>query len=677
MRKTLLTLGLFLSLICTSLFAGETIVAKALSTLEFSGITQLTDTSVLIEFDSNESYDDVVIYRSTDTSNWAKITTIDWIDCFYLGEYVDKNLQTNKKYYYKLVFYDSYDNQYGDFTEVKSIKLSKNVFPQSDSITVPTLKKVTQISSNKLAIEFESYEDVYIFKKTVSSDWTKIAEVSWKDKSVYIDNNIKPNETYEYKLTACEYSYSYDCNLFSNFSTTKKISTTSISYPKSDYLTTPNLVSVSSNSATSLKLKFDCNYDTYIYRKTSTSDWKNIATLDFWDDEYIDKNLIPNEKYYYKLISFEHSEVYDCKLYSNFSETKSYTPNVATIKNFSAKGTFRGVNLKWSKNSDVTGYKIYMATSKSGKYSLVKTITNSKTTSYEKTGLSVNKKYYFKICGYKTISQKNYTGPFSSVVSATTKKLSYPSKTQLQGYYKSIDVFWEPVTGADGYQIYISTSKNGKYKCVKNITKQSSSSVTIKNLKNLTNYYVKIRAYDVVSSKKVYSDFSKILKIKTISSKASNIKRTIRVTKPEIYEINSVGGVTFEIYWRNQSSKKIKYLRFYVTPYNAVNDPVYWLGNSSTWCYSTGPYSKTNVGEYYRYKGEWETIFKEKSSYSTLYPTYTLKKPDLQNTFNCCMWENVWYNFDVDKIKLSKIKIEYMDGTSKTISGSDIKYAIW
>ena len=123
--------------------------------------------------------------------------------------------------------------------------------------------------------------------------------------------------------------------------------------------------------------------------------------------------------------------------------------------------------------------------------------------------------------------------------------------------------------------------------------------------------------------------------------------------------------------------KKIKYLEFYVTPYNAVNDRMSWLGKSSTWCYKTGPISKTTVGEYYRYKGEWEPIFKEKNTYSILYPTYTLKKPDLKNTFNCSIWESVWYNSDIDKIKLSKIRIKYMDGTSKMISGKDIKYAVW
>ena len=462
MKKIILTFCLFLSLAFASMFADFNITVRALDVPEFSELKQLTDNSVLIEFDS--FYEDVVVYRKTEATNWKKVATVDcsWDEQYY----IDKNLKSNTKYYYKLASYDSEDNEVGTYTAVKSVMLKKNFLLKSNNLIEPELD------------------------------------------------------------------------------------------------------SISSISATSIKLEFYCWEDTYIYRKTSNTDWKIIATVGLLDSEYVDNNLTPNTKYYYKLISFEHSYLYDCKLYSDFSDTKSCTtkspqiknvsatPKIPQILNLSAIGNYKSINLKWSKKSDVTGYKIYMATSKNGKYSLVKTIANNKTISYKKTGLTINKKYYFKICGYKTISKKNYTGPFSTIVSAKVKKLSYPSKVQLQGYYRSVDVYWEPVSCADGYQIYMSTTKTGKYKCIKSISKQTSSSATIKNLKNLTNYYIKIRSYDKVSGKKVYSDFTKITKIKTISKKASDIKRTIRITKPIISEMNFLGGVDFEIYWRNQSSKK-------------------------------------------------------------------------------------------------------------------------
>ena len=670
MKKITLTFCLFISLVFASMFTDFNISVSALDEPEFLGITQLTDNSVLIEFDLHKSYNDVIIYRSSDTYNWDIITTIDWLDCIYTGEYVDKNLKENQTYYYKLTFYDSYNNQYGASSEVKSIKLSKNVLPKSENLTAPSIDSISSISATSIKLNFSCYENTYIYRKTSNTDWKIIATVELFD-SEYVDKNLTPDTKYYYRLISYEHSYIYDCKLYSDFSDIKSC--------------TPKISQIKNISATgdytSINLKWSEKSDVTgykIYMATSKNGkYSLVKTIaNNKTISYKKTGLTINKKYYFKICGY--------KTISKKNYTGPFSTTVsATVKKLSypskvqLQGYYKSIGIFWEPVSDADGYQIYMSTSKNGKYSLVKTIANNKTISYKKTGLTINKKYYFKICGYKTISKKNYTGPFSTTVSTTVEKLSYPSKVQLQGYYKSIDIFWEPVSDADGYQIYMSTSKTGKYKCIKSISKQTSSSATIKNLKNLTNYYIKIRSYDNVSGKKVYSDFTKITKIKTISKKASDIKRTIRITKPKISKMNFLGGVDFEIYWRNQSSKKIKYLEFYVTPYNAVNDRMSWMGKSSTWCYITGPIRKTTVGEYYCYKGEWETIFKEKNTYSTLYPTYTLKKLDLNNTFNCAVWENVWYNSDIDKIKLSKIRIKYMDGTSKTISGKDIKYSIW
>ncbi|MEE1025445.1 MAG: hypothetical protein U0L55_00365, partial [Acutalibacteraceae bacterium] len=77
MKKITLTFCLFISLVFASMFTDFNISVSALDEPEFLGITQLTDNSVLIEFDLHKSYNDVIIYRSSDTYNWDIITTID------------------------------------------------------------------------------------------------------------------------------------------------------------------------------------------------------------------------------------------------------------------------------------------------------------------------------------------------------------------------------------------------------------------------------------------------------------------------------------------------------------------------------------------------------------------------------------------------------------------------
>lgn len=77
--------------------------------------------------------------------------------------------------------------------------------------------------------------------------------------------------------------------------------------------------------------------------------------------------------------------------------------------------------IKWNKISGVTGYGIYMSTSKNGKYSKIKTIKNAKTVTYTKTNLKKNKKYYFKVRAYKVINEQKVYGEFSKVQKVTIK----------------------------------------------------------------------------------------------------------------------------------------------------------------------------------------------------------------------------------------------------------------
>ena len=58
---------------------------------------------------------------------------------------------------------------------------------------------------------------------------------------------------------------------------------------------------------------------------------------------------------------------------------------------------------------------------------------------------------------------------------------------------------------------------------------------------------------------------------------AENFKRSdaqpIEI-KRVIFTVNSAGGVSPIVLWNNNTGKTIKYIRFYMEPYNAVDDPV-------------------------------------------------------------------------------------------------------
>jgi len=95
----------------------------------------------------------------------------------------------------------------------------------------------------------------------------------------------------------------------------------------------------------------------------------------------------------------------------------------------------------------------------------------------------------------------------SSYVDANIPKLSKPSITLKTGK-KKIYVKWKKVSGAGGYKIYRATSKYGKYKKVKTITKGSTLKWTNKKLKGGRKYWYKVRAYKSYKGKTYYSSYS-------------------------------------------------------------------------------------------------------------------------------------------------------------------------
>lgn len=80
---------------------------------------------------------------------------------------------------------------------------------------------------------------------------------------------------------------------------------------------------------------------------------------------------------------------------------------------------------------------------------------------------------------------------------------------------KTITVKWKKDVGANGYEIYMSTSKTKGYSKIKTITKNSTISYTATKLKTGQTYYFKVKAYKTVNNGKVYGSYSDIKSVKS------------------------------------------------------------------------------------------------------------------------------------------------------------------
>ena len=141
-----------------------------------------------------------------------------------------------------------------------------------------------------------------------------------------------------------------------------------------------------------------------------------------------------------------------------------------------------------------------------------------------------------------------------------------------------------------------------------------------------------------------------------------NAKNLIHIYGIDL-DMNSVGGVDTYITWKNVSSKEIKYIHFYVQYYNSVKDVLRSeIGGATTIkLTSTGPFpqGKGNY-DYYAYSGD--------SAESLYFKVSSGFQNDEANGWAGQYWEAPFYNTTTKYVKVDKMEIEYMDGSSYTIS---------
>ena len=194
------------------------------------------------------------------------------------------------------------------------------------------------------------------------------------------------------------------------------------------------------------------------------------------------------------------------------SNQQSTTLSKPTVK--ASSSSYNSNKLSWNKVKGASGYEVLRATSKTGTYKLVKTITSGSTVSYTDTKLATGKTYYYKVRAYRTVDKKKVYSSYSSVVSA--KPVLKTPSVKLTSGSKKATIKWEKISGASGYEVYRATSKSGKYSKIKTITKNSTVSYVNSSLTKNKTYYYKVRAYRTVNGKKIYSSYSvaKSVKVK-------------------------------------------------------------------------------------------------------------------------------------------------------------------
>ena len=400
---------------------------------------------------------------------------------YYKGSYMYELYGTlvGGTYYISMLDADGRYNSYTFYILVEPIKL-----------TAPTLKASTRASDGKISLSWNAIagaKEYKVYRATSEKGEYKLVKTT-TDTS-FTNTSVKAGTKYYYKVKAIHNSKS-SCN-----SSYSKVVSIYCDLPK------PEAKATVLSSSGSIKIsweKIDGAKEYKVYRATSEDgDYTLMKTTS--KTSYTNSSAKAGITYYYKVKAI-HSKSSANSVYSAVvSATGKLGKPDVTATNIASSGK---IKLSWDAQSDALEYHVYRATEDSGEYELVHTTID---TTYTDPNTEVGAKYYYKVQAVH--SDATYDSLFSEV---DTRTHDLPRPVVSIALKKGDPrLTWEAVEGAEEYQIYRATSKNGEYKLVKTTTGTAYTNTSVKAGKT---YYYKVKA--IHSNSSANSAYSSVDSIK-------------------------------------------------------------------------------------------------------------------------------------------------------------------
>ena len=208
---------------------------------------------------------------------------------------------------------------------------------------------------------------------------------------------------------------------------------------------------------------------------------------------------------------------YQVRAFKNTSGTTSYgafsgeASAVTSLPGTSMQGAssqeYQTMTITWNQGVGATGYELYRSNTSGTNYSLLADITDGNTTSYRDTAVTVGETWFYKVKPYRVENGQKVYGPETGEVSGVATMGSVSGVNAWASAYNRIELTWNKLSYATGYEIYYSTSPDGGYQFLKRVGKGASKFRWTKALCGTT-YYFQIRPIQKVKKVTNYGTFS-------------------------------------------------------------------------------------------------------------------------------------------------------------------------
>lgn len=248
---------------------------------------------------------------------------------------------------------------------------------------------------------------------------------------------------------------------------------------------------------------------------------------------------------------------------------------------------YKTVQISWSSVDNADGYMVYRRTADSGWKKIASRVTDI---SYKDQKAVTGTTYYYTVKAYSyawgemTVSSYDKDGVAGKARLGKVKIATANSES-----YSTIRVTWNKVSGANGYKVYRSTSKDSKYAAIGSTAKNSAVTFLDKKAVTGKTYYYKVRAYRNVSGKKVYGSYSATEKAKAVLSAPTLSAGS--TSKTAVLEWSKVKGADgYQVY--ASDSQNGTYTRIKITKGTGATDESLLTGK--TRYYKVRAYRKVN-----------------------------------------------------------------------------------
>jgi len=319
----------------------------------------------------------------------------------------------------------------------KLISLIQSIPPAIPENVILSIEPDTLVNISWNTVYGASSYNIYRATDSPNSTYTQIAVTS---KPLFTVTDFSPGHIYFYKISSSS-------GIFSESGLSSEVF----------IITSPKNFGVTENTTVSITLKWDnyVNANSFnIYRFNNNTSLYSIINSDIiTSTTYVDNNVILETGYSYR-ISANFNNIEGLLSDSIITETISTIPkNISVIKNTTINNT-----ITWDMINGSSGFNVYRSTTLHGIYSIVNP---SLLTSnlFSDHNVSPDTTYYYKV----TSINNNVESLQSNALEISTLSAIPINVRSTINNLDVINITWESVSEASGYNIYRANAENGTY----------------------------------------------------------------------------------------------------------------------------------------------------------------------------------------------------------------------